>query len=42
MDLYILSQDGEIVLHYNMKTAPELFLKAVAAYRAACLLSSTV
>jgi hypothetical protein len=27
----ILSQDGEIVLHRNMKAAPEAFLKAVAS-----------
>jgi transposase len=33
MYLCILNQDGEIVLHHNMKTAPEPFLKAVAPYR---------
>jgi transposase len=30
----ILSQDGEILLHRNMKTRPEMFLKALAPYRA--------
>src|SRR5262249_56517638 len=30
----ILSQDGEILLHRNMKTSPEIFLKAIAPYRA--------
>ncbi len=29
----ILSQDGEILVHRNMKAAPEPFLKAVAPYR---------
>src|SRR5215475_1044330 len=33
MYVCILSQDGEIVLHRNMKAAPEPFLKAVAPYR---------
>jgi transposase len=28
-----LNQDGEIVLHRNMKAAPEPFLKAIAPYR---------
>jgi transposase len=31
--LCILNQDGEIVFHHKMKTAPEPFLKAVAPYR---------
>ena len=35
MDRCILSQDGEIVLHRNMKTSPERFLKAIAPYREA-------
>jgi hypothetical protein len=30
MDVCILSQDGEVVLHRNMKAAPEPFLKAIA------------
>jgi transposase len=29
----ILSQDGEILLHRNMKTSPETLLKAIAPYR---------
>jgi transposase len=33
MDLCILSQEGEILLHRNMKAAPDPFLKAVAPYR---------
>ena len=33
MYVCILSHDGEIVLHRNMKAAPEAFLKAVAPYR---------
>jgi len=33
MYVCILSQDGEIVLHRNMKAAPDPFLKAVAPYR---------
>ena len=34
MYVCVLSHDGEIVLHRNMKAAPEPFLKAVAPYRA--------
>jgi transposase len=34
MYMCILSQDGEILLHRNMKTSPEMFLKAIAPYRA--------
>src|SRR4029450_4051763 len=34
MYMCILSQDGEILLHRNMKTSPEMFLKALAPYRA--------
>jgi hypothetical protein len=33
MYVCILSHDGEIVLHRNMKAAPEPFLRAVAPYR---------
>jgi hypothetical protein len=33
MYVCILSHDGEIVLHRNMKAAPEAFLQAVAPYR---------
>jgi hypothetical protein len=33
MYLCILNQDGEILVHRNMKAAPEPFLKAIAPYR---------
>ena len=33
MYVCILSHDGDIVLHRNMKAAPEAFLKALAPYR---------
>jgi transposase len=33
MYVCILSQEGEILLHRNMKTSPEMFLKAIAPYR---------
>jgi transposase len=33
MYVCILSHDGEIVLHRNMKAAPQPFLRAVAPYR---------
>jgi transposase len=33
MYVCLLSQDGEVVLHRNMKAAPEPFLKAIAPYR---------
>jgi len=33
MYVCILNQDGEILLHRNMKTRPEVFLKAIAPYR---------
>ena len=33
MYVCILNQDGEIMLHRNMKTSPETFLKAIAPYR---------
>jgi transposase len=33
MYLCLLDRDGEIVLHRNMKAAPEPFLKAIAPYR---------
>jgi transposase len=31
--LCILNQAGEILLHHNMKAAPEPFLKAITPYR---------
>jgi hypothetical protein len=33
MYVCIVNRDGEILLHRNMKAAPEPFLKAVAPYR---------
>jgi hypothetical protein len=33
MYVCILSQDGEMLVHRNMKAAPEPFLKAIAPYR---------
>jgi transposase len=33
MYVCILSHDGDLLLHRNMKAAPELFLQAVAPYR---------
>jgi hypothetical protein len=33
MYVCILSHDGDILLHRNMKAAPEAFLKAIAPYR---------
>jgi transposase len=33
MYLCVLNQDGEVLLHRNMKAAPEPFLKAIAPYR---------
>jgi hypothetical protein len=33
MYMCILSQDGEILLHRNMQTSPEMLLKAIAPYR---------
>jgi transposase len=33
MYVCILNRDGEIMLHRNMKTSPEAFLKAIAPYR---------
>ena len=33
MYICLLSQEGEILLHRNMKAAPEPFLQAVAPYR---------
>ena len=33
MYVCILSQDGAILLHRNLKTSPEMFLKAIAPYR---------
>jgi hypothetical protein len=42
MYVCILSHDGEIVLHRNMKAAPEAFLKAVAPYREGLVVRSNV
>jgi transposase len=33
MDMCILSQGGESLLHRTMQTSPEMFLKAMAPYR---------
>ena len=33
MYVCILNQDGEIMLHRNMKASPEMLLKAIAPYR---------
>ena len=33
MSLCILNQDGEILLHRNMKTSPDMFLQAITPYR---------
>ena len=33
MYLCILSQDGEVMLHRNMKASPDTLLKAIAPYR---------
>jgi hypothetical protein len=33
MYLCILHQDGEILLHRNLQTSPDMFLKAIAPYR---------
>ena len=33
MYVCVLNRDGEVLLHRNMKAAPEAFLKAVAPYR---------
>jgi len=33
MYMCLLNQDGEIMLHHQMKTRPETFLKAIAPYR---------
>jgi hypothetical protein len=33
MYLCILSQDGEVMLHRNMKASPDALLKAIAPYR---------
>jgi len=35
MYVCILNQEGEILLHRNMKASPETFLKAIAPYREA-------
>ena len=33
MDLCVLNQEGEVLLHRNMQAAPEPFLQAIAPYR---------
>src|ERR671937_1222634 len=33
MSVWIMNRDGEILIHRNMKAAPEPFLKAIAPYR---------
>ena len=33
MDLCVLNQDGEVLLHRDMKAAPGPFLQAMAPYR---------
>jgi hypothetical protein len=33
MSVCLMNHDGEILLHRNMKAAPEPFLKAIAPYR---------
>ena len=33
MDVCVLHQDGDIVMHRNMQASPETFLRAVAPYR---------
>jgi predicted NBD/HSP70 family sugar kinase len=33
MYVCIVNRDGEILLHRNMPTNPEIFLKAIAPYR---------
>ena len=33
MDVCILSQDGEVMLHRHMKACPDALLKAIAPYR---------
>jgi hypothetical protein len=33
MDLCVLNQQGEVLLHRNMTAAPDPFLKAIAPYR---------
>src|SRR5215467_12453528 len=33
MDICILDQGGEVLVHRNMQTAPDAFLKALAPYR---------
>jgi transposase len=39
MYVCLLSQDGEILLHRNMKTSPEMFLKAIAPSREALVVA---
>jgi transposase len=33
MDVCILNQDGEIIVHHNMKASPDALLKVIAPYR---------
>ena len=39
MDVCILSQDGEVVLHRNMKTSPDALLKAIVPSRDAMVIA---
>jgi transposase len=39
MYVCILNQEGEILLHRNMKASPETFLKAIAPYREAMVVA---
>ena len=39
MDVCLLRQDGEGVLHRNMQVAPEPFRKAIAPYRDAMVVA---
>src|ERR671922_2406104 len=39
MYVCILNQDGEIMLHRNMKASPEMLLKAIAPYREEIIVS---
>ena len=33
MDVCILDQSGEVLVHRHMQTEPDIFLKAIAPYR---------
>src|SRR4030095_15509069 len=39
MDVCILSQDGEVVLHRNMPARPDALLQAIAPYRAGMVIA---